>query len=132
MLESGEPFPTALWLTCPWLAARVGLDESDGIAAQWTRRVAGDSALADAVIEADARYRGLRARLAGGRDPCGDVGVAGQSDPLVVKCLHARVAAELAGVGDPVGAGELTRLGEHGRVECPDGLCGAGGAGGDG
>lgn len=61
----------------------------------------------------------MRAEEAGGVDPCFTVGLAGQRDPLGVKCLHAHVALALVGVDDPVGA-EL--LGKTGSA-CADARC---------
>lgn len=121
----GRPFPTALWLTCPWLGCWIDGLESAGDAAAWTARIASDPALAERMLAADAEYRAFRSRLAPGEDRCGDVGVAGQMDPLVVKCLHARVAAALGGIGDPVGEELLARLDAEGEPgsECADRRC---------
>jgi hypothetical protein len=124
LLEAGELFPTTFWLTCPWLVAAVSGLESAGSAARWTARLASDVRLAQAVAAADLAYRRARATLGGGTDPCPSVGVAGQSDPQVVKCLHARVAASLAGVPDPVGEGVLADLTSAGATtECLDARC---------
>jgi hypothetical protein len=52
------------------------------------------------------------------------VGTAGQSDPLAVKCLHARVAAVLAGIADPIGEGALAELYASGVAHgCPEDGC---------
>jgi hypothetical protein len=124
LLEDGSPFPTTLWLTCPWLVEAVSDAESLGGAAHWAARVAADSDLALAARSADAAYRKLRASLIDGEDPCANVGIAGQADPLAVKCLHARVAAALTGLSDPVGLGVLTSLSEIGLApECPHDRC---------
>jgi hypothetical protein len=65
--------------------------------------------------------------MAGGPDPCADVGTAGQADPLAVKCLHARLAATLAGTGDPVGAAVLAELKAEGWADrCLDEPCAPG------
>lgn len=120
----GEPFPTTLWLTCPWLRALVDGAESTGATARWTARVAADPHLAERVLVSDRSYRRLRGRLGSGADPCADVGIAGQADPLVVKCLHARVAAALGGPADPVGSAVLKELEAAGTpTECEDGRC---------
>jgi hypothetical protein len=125
-LESGEPFPTTFWLTCPWFAEAVSGLESAGATARWTGALARDAALADAAMAADGAYRAARSALGSGSDPCGAVGTAGQADPLVVKCVHARVAAALAGVRDPVGDGALEELADEGvAAECPDVRCSA-------
>lgn len=124
LLNDGTPFPTAFWLTCPWLAAAVSDLESAGGCSAWAGRITEDPGFAEEVAAADARYRSARAALSGGADPCAPVGVAGQVDPLAVKCLHARVAAQLAAVEDPVGAGVLAALAAEGScAECPDDRC---------
>lgn len=102
-LEDGSPFPTTFWLTCPLLVQAAGAAESAGEHARYAKRISAEADLASAALAADARYRSARADLGGGEDPCGAVGVAGQRDPLAVKCLHARVAAALAGIPDPIG-----------------------------
>ena len=124
-LEDGSPFPTTFWLTCPHLVEAVFALESAGEHRAWMERIAGDPVLASRLREADRAYRAARRNEGGGVDPCATVGVAGQSDPLAVKCLHARVAAALAGTGDPVGEGALARLAEGGvTTSCGDIACG--------
>jgi uncharacterized protein len=120
LVEGGTPFPTLHWLTCPWLAEGVNSTESAGGVAQWAGRLAADPGLAERVLRADAHYREDRtAASQSGADPCPDVGIAGQRDPLATKCLHAHVAAALAGIDDPVGTEVLNALGRA----CPDGRC---------
>ncbi len=109
-LDDGTPFPTLWWLTCPWLVERVSQLESEGGAADWAARLASDDALAEKLIAADSRYRAARAAVGQGEDPCAEVGIGGQSDPLAPKCLHAHVAASLAGLDDPIG--------QHVVMEC--------------
>jgi uncharacterized protein len=125
LLEDGVPFPTTFWLTCPHLVEAVSQLESAGETAAWTDRIAGDDALIAAMSAADAAYRIARAAEGDGADPLPGVGVAGQADPLVVKCLHARLAACLAGVADPIGTAVLDGLGESGAgTACRDDRCG--------
>lgn len=85
--------------------------------------MAADPDLAERMRRADDRYRALRSALGFGDDPCAGVGVAGQADPLVVKCLHARIAAFLGGTGDPVGERVLADLGAD--AECANDECAA-------
>ena len=118
-LDEGAPFPTLFWLTCPWLVDEVSRRESAGEAGEWARRFSEDSDLAGDMRSADRRYRELREAAGGGEDPCGDVGIAGQSDPLATKCLHAHLAAYLAGVDDPVGKAVAVSI----EPECPDDRC---------
>jgi len=115
-LNGGVPFPTALWLTCPRLSRAVADSESMGGSARWAGALRTDPRLAGRALAADAAYRALRASIASGPDPCAEVGIAGQADPLAVKCLHARVAAALYGIDDPVGVGVLAEVGESGTA----------------
>ncbi len=125
LLEDGSPFPTTFWLTCPHLVEVVHALESAGENRAWAERASADPALAERLRDADRAYRAARLDEGGGEDPCRTVGVAGQSDPLAVKCLHARVAAELSGTGDPVGEGVLARLAADGvSLACGDVACG--------
>lgn len=115
-----EPFPTLFWLTCPWLAGDVSAAESAGGVSAWAARLAADPELAERMRAADAVYRARRAEAALPHpDPCAGVGIAGQRDPAATKCLHAHVAAALAGIDDPVGTQLLDELSR----ECPDGRC---------
>ncbi len=118
-LEDGTPFPTWAWLTCPFLSEQVATLESGGAVARWATRVASEPELAVALRAADAQMRLLRSAESGGDDACASVGLAGQRDPLLVKCLHAHVALALAGVDDPVGAEVLALTGDS----CPDARC---------
>jgi uncharacterized protein len=123
-LEDGRRFPTAMWLTCPRVAGLVSDKESSGAAARWSARLVSDPELAERARAADAAYRTFRASLADDADPCASVGMAGQSDPLAVKCLHARVAAALCGIDDPVGLGVLSGIEGGGLgAGCDDARC---------
>lgn len=124
LLEDGTPFPTTFWLTCPHLVEAVSALESTGQAAVFTDLVRESPTLSAQLAEADAAYRFARAAANRGVDPCAPAGIAGQSDPLVVKCLHARVAAFLAGIPDPVGGATLGMLGAADiGVSCEDDRC---------
>jgi uncharacterized protein len=96
-LETGEPFPTLYWLTCPIAARKVGGLESGGFMRDLNARLSEDRALADAYGVSHDRYR---------RDRDGDLeGPASSAGgmPGRVKCLHALYAHELADA-NPVGA----------------------------
>lgn len=128
-LEDGTPFPTLYWLTCPWLIDGVSAQESAGGAALWAECLAAQPDLAKQAEWADLSYRHARARESGGQDACAEVGVGGQARPLATKCLHAHVAALLAGLRDPVGDGVLAELAGRGvGRECDDDRCAASGA----
>jgi hypothetical protein len=117
-LNDGTLFPTYAWLTCPWLTRRAAADESCGSAARWADAAAEDATLADRLRAADEALRAARAAEGNGTDECAAVGIAGQRDPLGVKCVHAHVALALVGIDDPIGLDLL----ERGR-ECPDRYC---------
>jgi uncharacterized protein len=118
-LSDGTPFPTTFWLTCPMLVDGAGDAESAGGVAVWEERLRTDPALAKRAERAAEAYRAARAAESGGVDACGDVGIAGVARPDRVKCLHARLAAHLAAVDDPVGAGVAAELPEA----CEDMRC---------
>jgi hypothetical protein len=123
VLEDGSPFPTTFWLTCPRLVEAVHDLESGGEAASFAQRAAAEPAYAERLRAADLAYRAARRVEGGGQDPCQAVGVAGQRDPLMVKCLHARLAAILAGIADPIGEDVADRLAGLLTSGCPDPRC---------
>jgi hypothetical protein len=123
LLEDGSPFPTTFWLTCPSLVESVHALESAGEGARFAERAGSDAEFAAALVEADAAYRQARGREGVGDDPCASVGTAGQRDPLAVKCLHARLAAHLAGVPDPIGASVAALLGGPLAAGCAEPRC---------
>jgi hypothetical protein len=121
ILANGEPFPTLMWLTCPWLVALLGRLESEGELEVWRERLSDDATLRAELLAADREYRLARAEANGGTDPCPAVGIAGQADPLAPKCLHAHAAAYVAGLRDPIGGAVLSGV----RAECADDRCAA-------
>jgi hypothetical protein len=123
VLQDGSHFPTTFWLTCPRLVEAVGDLESAGEGAKFARRVARSPELAVAAAGADAAYRAARLVEGGGADPCEGVGVAGQSDPLAVKCLHTRLAAYLSGIADPIGAEVAVMVAGAAGTRCADPRC---------
>lgn len=119
VLEDGDRFPTFAWLTCPWLAEKLSSAESAGEMAVWETLAAEDGEFARALEAADEQLRSLRAAENIGDDPCAGAGIAGRLSPGGIKCLHARVAAALLGIDDPVGRELLGRYG----AECEDARC---------
>lgn len=118
-LADSTPFPTLYWLTCPHLLRAAAKAESAGGSSLAAAELAADGALAARMRAADAAYRRARAEEAGGTDVLAHVGVAGQREPLATKCLHAHVAAALAGLDDPLGIRLLEAAGrECGGDEC--------------
>ncbi|HJR18806.1 MAG TPA: DUF501 domain-containing protein [Actinomycetota bacterium] len=96
-LETGEPFPTLYWLTCPLAARAIGKLESSGEMRVLNERLQADTQLASAYRDAHERYRIDRDGDPEGRDESAG-GMPGR-----VKCLHALYAHELADA-NPVGA----------------------------
>ncbi|MCL4078402.1 DUF501 domain-containing protein [Coriobacteriia bacterium Es71-Z0120] len=119
VLPGGEPFPTLYYLTCPYLVEAASAAESEGELARFDARASTDAAFAARMREAHEEVVSRRAAAARGSDPCGGVGAAGQRDPLATKCLHARIATALAGIGDPVGEAMIERVG----AACGDARC---------
>lgn len=114
------PFPTLYYLTCPHLVAEVAAVESAGGCERWREALTVDPDLAARLRNADVTYREARAAEGGGVDAAAGVGIAGERDVLGVKCLHAHVAAYLAGIQDPIGESLLMDL----KHECSDDRCG--------
>jgi hypothetical protein len=125
-LGDGTLFPTTFWLTCPLAVAEVHRLESEGAHGEWAEKAEHDPHVAELMVAADAAYRAARALEGSGVDPCPHVGCAGQRDPLQVKCLHARVAGYLAGVGDPIGQAITGDIAER-LHDCDGAPCGGGG-----
>jgi hypothetical protein len=104
--DTGAPFPTTFWLTCPYLVTQVSRLEAAGGVERWTRAAHDDPALARSLLRADEEQRSLRPDHPGG---IGGAGPAAGS----LKCLHAHVAFALARPGYELGdaiIGELVPL----------------------
>jgi hypothetical protein len=93
--DSGEPFPTTFWLTCPHLVAAVARLEAAGGVERFGRLAAGEPELGASVEEAHEEQRRLRPELPGG--------VGGQTRTAGLKCLHAHAAFALARPGYALG-----------------------------
>ncbi|HWJ45632.1 MAG TPA: DUF501 domain-containing protein [Gaiellaceae bacterium] len=101
--DTGEPFPTMFWLTCPHLVAKVSRLEAAGGVERWTRAVRERSELAASLERAHADQRALRPEL--------DLGVGGAREGARgLKCLHAHVAYALANPGYELGERILEEL----------------------
>jgi hypothetical protein len=101
--DSGEPFPTMFWLTCPRLVASVSRLEAAGGVERWTRAAAEDPELGLSLDAAHAEQRQLRPEL--------DLGVGGARPAAGgLKCLHAHVAFALARPGYVLGERILAEL----------------------
>lgn len=118
--DSGRPFPTAYYLTCPHLVRQIDRMESDG----GVRRFEALLSTSETVREATARAHQRHAAI----DGRGAL-IAAAGDPSRVKCLHAHVAFALAAGDHPLGAEALR---EASPRWCDDARCMAALAGNDG
>jgi hypothetical protein len=93
--ESGEPFPTTFWLTCPHLVAAVARLEAAGGVERFGALAAEDPELGASVHEGHEEQRRLRPELG--------AGIGGQTRTGGLKCLHAHAAFALARPGYALG-----------------------------
>ena len=100
--ESGEPFPTQFWLTCPHLVAAVSRLEAAGGVERWSEAARADPELARSLAAANAEQRRLRPEL--------DAGIGGSTRSGSLKCLHAHAAFALARPGYELGDRVLAEL----------------------
>ena len=102
LLDTGEPFPTRYWLTCPLAHRLIARIEGRGGVRAAQAKVALDRALGDALDAAHVRYaRGRDALLPSDAAHRPTGGVGGSSGG--VKCLHAHYADFAAGNDNPIG-----------------------------
>ncbi len=119
ILDTGEPFPTQYWLTCPLAHRRIARIEGQGGVRAAQAKVAADPELKAALEAAHARYaRDREALLAANTAPSAELparhrasgGVGGSSGG--VKCLHAHYADFAAGNDNPIGRDVHDTIGE--------------------
>ena len=107
LLDDGARFPNWGYLTCPYLSNAIGHLESEGAIARWTERLEHDEKAANNQRELEAALREARLdeclNCGQPEDICAAVGIAGQKNPLGVKCLHIHVAYALLGLDDCIG-----------------------------
>ena len=116
--RDGTPFPTLFWITCPALRADIARLEASGAVAGFERFLRSPKTRA-ALFASERAYRRERAKKTGsGRaikqvfiarpDPGAEaalrgVGIAGNRNPLHLKCLHAHAADYLVAGLNPIG-----------------------------
>jgi len=100
--ESGEPFPTTFYLTCPHLVATIARLEAAGGVERWSRLVREDAELQESARRGNEEQRRLRPELPGG--------IGGQTRTGGLKCLHAHAAFALARPGYELGERILTEV----------------------
>jgi hypothetical protein len=111
LLDTGEPFPTRYWLTCPLAHRRIARIEARGGVREMQARIDRDPTLAAAVDAAHARYAAARdASLPDDVELRPTGGIGGSSGG--VKCLHAHYADFAAGNDNPIGVEVHERIGE--------------------
>jgi hypothetical protein len=93
--ESGRPFPTQFYVTCPHLVAAISRLEAAGAVERWSRAAADDPELARSLAAAQAEQRELRPELPSG--------IGGSTRSGSLKCLHAHAAFALARPGYELG-----------------------------
>jgi hypothetical protein len=110
--ESGEPFPTTYYLTCPHLVAAIARLEAAGGVERWSARAREDTELRASAERGHEEQRRLRPELPGG--------IGGQTRTGGLKCLHAHAAFALARPGYELGERILA---EVEPLWPPDGCC---------
>jgi hypothetical protein len=114
--ESGDPFPTMYYLTCPHLVASVSRLEAAGAVERWSARARAEAGMRASVRAATVEQGRIRLALAAGaqgRDGGASLasGIGGSRNPLRLKCLHAHVAYALARPGYALGEQVVAELG---------------------
>lgn len=111
ILDTGEPFPTRYWLTCPLAHRRIARLEAEGGVRATQIKLEADQVLAEQLASAHARYERERdSLLAPGALQRPSGGVGGSSGG--VKCLHAHYADHAACNANPIGLDVARRIGE--------------------
>jgi len=113
--ESGDPFPTTYYVTCPQLVAAISRLEAAGGVERWSETAQGDPSLAESLVRATAEQRAVRAEIAAGEPgPDGgaslELGIGGSRNPEQLKCLHAHAAFALARPGYELGERILAEI----------------------
>jgi hypothetical protein len=93
--ESGVPFPTTYYLTCPHLVTALARVEAEGGVERWSRLSRKDPELRESAKRGHEEQRRLRPELPGG--------IGGQTRTGGLKCLHAHAAFALARPGYELG-----------------------------
>ena len=103
--ESGRPFPTQFYVTCPYLVAAISRLEAAGGVERWTRAAREEPELARSLEAAQDEQRRLRPQL--------PAGIGGSTRRGSLKCLHAHAAFALARPGYDLGDRNLAELPER-------------------
>ena len=107
--RDGVPFPTLYWLTCPSLCTDISRLEASGAVVDFERLLQSPETRT-ALLASDLAYRRERVEDGGAAGTALlEVGIAGNRDPLHIKCLHAHAADFLAAGLNPIGEKVLER-----------------------
>jgi uncharacterized protein len=109
--DQGRPFPTAFYLTCPFLVRQVDRLEAAGGVRRYEQLLAQDAQLHESTMRSHARHAQVDDRGSS---------IAASSDPERLKCLHAHAAFELALGDHPLGQRVLA---EAAPRWCDDARC---------
>jgi hypothetical protein len=109
--EHGRPFPTAFYLTCPFLVKQIDRLESTGAVRRYEQRLQDDPELLASTARSHDRHAALDDRGSN---------IAASGDRAHVKCLHAHAAFELALGDHPLGR---LALAESAPTWCDDARC---------
>ena len=93
--ETGRPFPTQFYVTCPYLVAALSRIEAAGGVERFTEAAKSDPVLVASLARADAEQRRIRPELS--------AGIGGSTRGGSLKCLHAHAAFALARPGYELG-----------------------------
>jgi hypothetical protein len=113
--ESGDPFPTTYYVTCPHLVAAISRLEAAGGVERWSETAQAEPDLAESLARATTEQRRIRSELAAG-EPGSDggasleLGIGGSRTPEQLKCLHAHAAFALARPGYELGERILAEI----------------------
>jgi uncharacterized protein len=113
--DSGDPFPTTYYVTCPQLVSAISRLEAAGGVERWSERAKSEPALAESLARASVEQRRVRAELAAGElgpdeGASLELGIGGSRNPEQLKCLHAHAAFALARSGYDLGERILAEI----------------------
>jgi uncharacterized protein len=100
--DTGRPFPTQFYVTCPFLVAAISRLEAAGGVERWSEAAREDDELAASLAAAQTEQRRLRPEI--------DAGIGGSTREGSLKCLHAHGAFALANPGYALGDRILAEL----------------------
>lgn len=106
-LKGNEPFPTVFWLTCPYLMKICGKLEAALFHKNIESEIEKSEKLKHEFRDAHRKMKEIRQKLAEAASieippSVMNTGIAGVRNTSSVKCLHAHLAAALAGIESPV------------------------------